>query len=194
LLKTETIGFLEEFLLPNGNALGDLRRDRSSFCSSIWATDRNLRCLAPAVTNRAYQTARSRHTGGVPTARCDGSVAFLSNNIDLLTWQLLLAQSDGQVVALSTKTLVLTSTQNMRGSKEPEDALRGIMLALSELDVCPTGNELPIYKKLHKLTSELLKESEKGKPVGFDVKLKAIADLAKALPGDAKIEKQKSKE
>jgi len=35
---------------------------------------------------------------------------------------------------------------------------------------------------------------EKRKPVGFDVKLKAIADLAKALPGDAKIEKQKSKE
>ena len=87
------------FLLPNGNALDDTKRDRSSFCSSIWATDRNLRCLTPSVTNRAYQTARSRHTGGVQVARGDGSVAFFSNSIERLTWLRLLSQSDGNVVA-----------------------------------------------------------------------------------------------
>jgi prepilin-type processing-associated H-X9-DG protein len=91
----------QEFLLPNGNALDDAKRDRSSFCSSTWATDRNLRCLAPTVTNRAYQTARSRHTGGVQVARGDGSVAFLSNSIELLTWQRLLAQADGNTVSIN---------------------------------------------------------------------------------------------
>jgi len=89
----------QQFLLPNGNALDDLKRDRSSFCSSIWATDRNLRCLAPSPSNRAYQTARSRHTGGVQIARGDGSVTFLSNSIELLTWQRLLAQADGNPIA-----------------------------------------------------------------------------------------------
>ena len=88
----------QEFLVPNGNALDDTKRDRNSFCSSIWATDRNLRCLAPSVTNRAYQTARSRHTGGVQVARGDGSVTFIPNGIEPLTWRLLLSQADGQVV------------------------------------------------------------------------------------------------
>lgn len=88
----------QEFLRPNGNALDDTRRDRSSFCSSIWATDRNLRCLAPSVSNRAYQTARSRHTGGVQITRGDGSVSFLTDSIDLQTWLRLLAIADGQVI------------------------------------------------------------------------------------------------
>ena len=89
----------QEFLLPNGNALDDLKRDRNSFCSSVWANDRNLRCATPSVTNRAYQTARSRHVGGVHTARGDGSVAFTSNSIQLQTWQRFLAIGDGQVIS-----------------------------------------------------------------------------------------------
>jgi hypothetical protein len=88
----------QEFLRPNGNALDDTRRDRNSFCSSVFATDRNLRCLAPTPTDRAYQTARSRHTGGVQATRCDGSVAFIADSIDLSIWLPLLAQGDGQVV------------------------------------------------------------------------------------------------
>lgn len=86
------------FLTPNGNALDDTKRDRNSFCSSIFADDRNLRCLAPDPTNRAYQTARSRHPGGVQVCRGDGSVAFVSNSINATTWLRLLAQRDGQVV------------------------------------------------------------------------------------------------
>ena len=86
------------FLRPNGNALDDSRRDRNSFCSSVFANDRNLRCLAPDPTNRAYQTARSRHTGGVQATRGDGSVTFIGDSIDLQIWLALLAQADGQVV------------------------------------------------------------------------------------------------
>jgi prepilin-type N-terminal cleavage/methylation domain-containing protein len=86
------------FLRPNGNALDDTRRDRNSFCSSTFATDRNLRCLAPDPTDRAYQTARSKHTGGVQAVRGDGSVTFIGDSIDLTIWLLLLSQADGQVV------------------------------------------------------------------------------------------------
>ncbi|MEQ1829678.1 MAG: DUF1559 domain-containing protein [Pirellula sp.] len=88
----------QEFLRPNGNALDDSMRDRSSFCSSVFATDRNLRCLAPVATNRAYQTARSRHTGGINASRGDGSVTFISSAIDLPIWLRLLSQSDGEVL------------------------------------------------------------------------------------------------
>jgi prepilin-type processing-associated H-X9-DG protein len=41
---------------------------------------------------------RSQHTGGVNAALGDGSVRFLSNNIDVLTFQRLGARNDGQVI------------------------------------------------------------------------------------------------
>jgi prepilin-type N-terminal cleavage/methylation domain-containing protein len=86
------------FLRPNGNALDNSMRDRNSFCSSVFANDRHLRCLAPDPTNRAYQTARSRHTGGVQGLRGDGSVTFISTNIDLNLWLRLLSQRDGEIL------------------------------------------------------------------------------------------------
>jgi len=86
-------------LLPNGNALDNNKRDRNSFCSATFANDRNLRCAVSGTANRGYQTARSKHTGGIQVARGDGSVTFLSNSIELVTWQRLLSQADGQVVA-----------------------------------------------------------------------------------------------
>lgn len=87
------------YLLPNGNALDNTKMDRNSFCSPVFALDRNLRCALPPTLNRAYQTARSRHTGGVQAARGDGSVTFLANSIEQATWLRLLAQADGNVVA-----------------------------------------------------------------------------------------------
>jgi len=43
-------------------------------------------------------TARSRHPGGVNVGMCDGSVQFISNSIDLLTWQNLGNPRDGNVI------------------------------------------------------------------------------------------------
>jgi prepilin-type processing-associated H-X9-DG protein len=42
--------------------------------------------------------ARSLHTGGINTARCDGSVGFISNNIDLVAWNALGTAQGGEVV------------------------------------------------------------------------------------------------
>lgn len=45
-------------------------------------------------------TARSRHRGGVNCLMADGSVRFLSDNIDLLLWQRLGAVNDGNSIEL----------------------------------------------------------------------------------------------
>ncbi|MFO0797453.1 MAG: DUF1559 domain-containing protein [Gemmataceae bacterium] len=82
-------------LTPNANALDNNNRDQPGFCSADNA-DRNLRCAAGG--SRAYQTARSKHTGGVQVALGDGSVRFVRNTIDLPTWRQLLAQADGTVL------------------------------------------------------------------------------------------------
>lgn len=44
--------------------------------------------------------ARSNHTGGVTSARCDGSVQFISGSVDLTTWRALGTRSGGEVVAI----------------------------------------------------------------------------------------------
>ena len=82
-------------LTPNANALDNNNRDRPSFCSAS-STDRDLRCTGGG--SRAYQTARSKHTGGVQACFGDGSVRFINNSIPLTTWRQLLAQADGTVI------------------------------------------------------------------------------------------------
>src|SRR5262249_20573648 len=48
----------------------------------------------------AYVGARSRHTGGVNVALADGSVRFVADGIDLLTWRALGTRAGGEVVTL----------------------------------------------------------------------------------------------
>jgi prepilin-type N-terminal cleavage/methylation domain-containing protein/prepilin-type processing-associated H-X9-DG protein len=48
--------------------------------------------------NSYHGAARSYHSGGVNVCFCDGSVRFISNNIDLATWQNLGSRSGGEVV------------------------------------------------------------------------------------------------
>lgn len=45
--------------------------------------------------DRGFIAARSRHTNGVNVCACDGSVRFVSNNVDLLAWQLYGSRADG---------------------------------------------------------------------------------------------------
>jgi prepilin-type N-terminal cleavage/methylation domain-containing protein len=42
-------------------------------------------------------SARSKHTGGVVAARCDGSVGFFANSINVLTWQAMGSATSGEV-------------------------------------------------------------------------------------------------
>lgn len=46
---------------------------------------------------RATMAATSRHTGGVNLVFCDGSVHFVSNNVDLATWRSLGSRNGGEV-------------------------------------------------------------------------------------------------
>ncbi|OWK43775.1 DUF1559 domain-containing protein [Fimbriiglobus ruber] len=45
-----------------------------------------------------WASARSRHTGGVNAALCDGSIQFFSNSIALSTWQALSTATTGEVI------------------------------------------------------------------------------------------------
>lgn len=45
-------------------------------------------------------TSRSKHTGGVHTALCDGSVQFISTNINLTVWRALSSGAGGEVVTM----------------------------------------------------------------------------------------------
>ena len=82
-------------LRPNGNALDDNFKDRPGRCSAS-NTDRILRCSTEG--NRAVQTSRSKHTGGVQLSLADGSGRFISENIDIGIWLNLLSQADGNVI------------------------------------------------------------------------------------------------
>lgn len=82
-------------LTPNSNALDDTKRDKPGRCEAA-NDDRQLRCTAGG--NRPYQTARSKHSGGVQIGLADGSVRFIRDSINVDTWRRLLAQADGQVV------------------------------------------------------------------------------------------------
>ncbi|MGL4551283.1 MAG: DUF1559 domain-containing protein [Gemmataceae bacterium] len=46
-----------------------------------------------------FNAARSRHTGGVNTGLCDGSVRFVSNSVTLATWQALGTMDGGEVIS-----------------------------------------------------------------------------------------------
>ena len=50
---------------------------------------RNLPCAVSDGSNPTRFASRSRHTGGVHVALCDGSVRFVSDNINLGTWRAL---------------------------------------------------------------------------------------------------------
>jgi len=54
--------------------------------------------VAPPNPQGRRQGARSRHTGGVNAAMGDGSVRFISNNIDITTWRALGTSRGGEVL------------------------------------------------------------------------------------------------
>ncbi|MDB5341128.1 MAG: putative major pilin subunit [Planctomycetaceae bacterium] len=58
----------------------------------------NLPCIPDGTTGNNFATSRSRHVGGSHVLLGDGSVRFVSNNINLTTWQSLAWIADGTVI------------------------------------------------------------------------------------------------
>lgn len=88
----ERFGFMTE-TTPNTSAL-DFPHECGPGASQ---PSRNLPCL-PSAAQGIFIAARSKHSGGVNTCRVDGSVAFVSNNIDLSTWRALGTIGWGEVL------------------------------------------------------------------------------------------------
>jgi prepilin-type N-terminal cleavage/methylation domain-containing protein/prepilin-type processing-associated H-X9-DG protein len=75
---------------------------RSEWCPpNVSLPNLNLPCLpgaSDATDNSA--TARSRHSGGVLAAFCDGSVHFVPDDVDLIVWQAMGTIAEGETVVL----------------------------------------------------------------------------------------------
>jgi prepilin-type N-terminal cleavage/methylation domain-containing protein/prepilin-type processing-associated H-X9-DG protein len=73
------------------------------WCSADFGPDtnapaQNLPCISLPGVAGATVASRSRHTGGVQVVMCDGSVHFISENIDTTMWQALGSMKGGEVV------------------------------------------------------------------------------------------------
>jgi prepilin-type N-terminal cleavage/methylation domain-containing protein len=86
---------------PNDPYPDELRGGQYQMCNRDPNTAGDLFCILPYSSNTpelARITARSLHTGGVQVTLVDGGVRFVSNDIDLTTWQNLGMPQDGQVL------------------------------------------------------------------------------------------------
>ena len=70
----------------------------SFYCNNLPA--QGLPCAASASGNPTNFSARSRHTGGVNVCLADGSVQFIRETIDLVTWQGMGSASGGEVISI----------------------------------------------------------------------------------------------
>jgi prepilin-type N-terminal cleavage/methylation domain-containing protein len=71
---------------------------QSSFFSTYTPPNSSITWDCGANSDRVNVASRSMHTGGVQSLLCDGSVRFISENLDLQTWQNLGDKSDGNTV------------------------------------------------------------------------------------------------
>jgi prepilin-type processing-associated H-X9-DG protein len=82
---------------PN-TAIPDLFNPSSKYCPPGYnRPELNLPCAGSSV-DEMTAASRSRHPGGVNILKADGSVHFISQNINLATWQAMAAISGGEIV------------------------------------------------------------------------------------------------
>jgi prepilin-type processing-associated H-X9-DG protein len=87
---------------PN-NTLGDSGKDGDEIqtCFKFWnptiGSLDNMGCIKNGNLMTSGMS-RSMHTGGVNVSMGDGSIRFIRNTIDELTWCLLISKADGQVI------------------------------------------------------------------------------------------------
>ena len=83
---------------PNSSGPDNIIDADRGFCiASHNQPDMNLPCTAGS-NDENYASPRSRHAGGVNVLFCDGSVHFVSDNVDSTTWQSLGWIDDGNTV------------------------------------------------------------------------------------------------
>ena len=83
---------------PN-TALPDLFTPSARFCPPAYnQPNLNLPCAGGSVSDMTAAS-RSRHPGGVNILKADGSAHFVSQNINLKTWQAMGAISSGEIVS-----------------------------------------------------------------------------------------------
>jgi len=83
---------------PN-SARPDLFNPSARFCPPSYnRPDLNLPCGGGSV-NEMTAASRSRHPGGVNVLKADGSVYFVSQNINLATWQAMGSISGGEIIS-----------------------------------------------------------------------------------------------
>ena len=80
----------------------------SGACGDLWQTGTtcvrfppNSQIVQTGATEAMYRNntvINSQHTGGVQVALTDGSVRFISENVDFLTWKKLACRTDGEVI------------------------------------------------------------------------------------------------
>jgi prepilin-type processing-associated H-X9-DG protein len=83
---------------PPNSAIPDLFNPAARFCPPSYNRPKlNLPCGGGSVSEMTAAS-RSRHPTGVNVLKADGSVHFVSDNINLQTWQAMGAMSGGEVV------------------------------------------------------------------------------------------------
>ncbi len=63
-----------------------------------WAVQTGDPLMPVSTAGSQHNTARSRHSGGVNAALCDGSVRFIANTVSLATWQALGTMNGGDIL------------------------------------------------------------------------------------------------
>jgi len=86
---------------PPNSAIPDLFTPSAKYCPpSHNRPDLNLPCAGGSV-NEMTAASRSRHRGGVNVLKADGSVHFVSQDVNLETWRAMGAISGGESVSSS---------------------------------------------------------------------------------------------
>jgi prepilin-type N-terminal cleavage/methylation domain-containing protein len=67
----------------------------------IDAPAQNLPCINGGTIDQFTLASRSRHTGGVQVALCDGSIHFLSSSVDIVTYRALSTIAGGETAQIS---------------------------------------------------------------------------------------------
>jgi prepilin-type N-terminal cleavage/methylation domain-containing protein len=88
------------FQTPNNRTAPDVMTGAGCGSSASYTSPPMPCTTTSTATLPRMQLARSRHTNGVVAGLCDGSVRFISNNVDLATWRAAGTAQGGETINL----------------------------------------------------------------------------------------------